>query len=137
MKSPAGVLILFLAVMAMGCERTVVWLSKEKADWDYVEAAWGGAKAGPVEVEGQTLKIPLVLHVHESTRVDSGICIYDPSGEVRGKQILVRLVQGVCSNTAARSKIVEIPQPAPGEYEIVYDDFKAGYPVIGRAVISH
>lgn len=132
MKSTAGVLILLLA----GCSREVAWLSQEKADWDYVEAEWGGAKAGPVEVQGETLKIPLVLHVHESTRTDSGICIYSPAGKVHGKRIRVRLDRGVCSDAAARSTVVEIPKPEPGEYEIVYDDSKAGYPVIGKAVIS-
>jgi hypothetical protein len=136
MKSKAGLLILILAVVQMGCDRTVVWVTQEKADWDYVEAAWGGAKAGPVEVQGQTLKIPLVLHLHKSTRTDSGICIYNPAGKVHGKQIRVRLDQGVCSNRAARLKVVEIPKPAAGEYEIVYDDFSARYPIIGKAVLN-
>jgi hypothetical protein len=135
-KSKACLLILALAVLLMGCDRTVVWLTREKADWDYVEAAWGGAKAGPVEVQGQTLKIPLVLHLHKSTRTDSGICIYNPAGKVHGKQIRVRLDQGVCSKMAARSKVVEIPKPPAGEYEIVYDDFSARYPVLGKTVIS-
>ena len=57
MKNMTGFLMLFLVFLALtqvGCERTVVWMSKEKADWDYVEAAWGGAKAGPVEVDEQT-----------------------------------------------------------------------------------
>ncbi|MEA2562735.1 MAG: hypothetical protein QOH06_4239 [Acidobacteriota bacterium] len=139
MKMKAGLLILFLAVLQsgqLGCSRTVSSLSKEKAGWDYVEAAWGGAKAGPVEVEGDILKIPLLLHVHESTRADSSICIYDPAGKVRGKRIRVRLDRGICSNSAARLTVVEIPKPAAGEYEIVYDDFFARYPVIGKTVIS-
>jgi hypothetical protein len=137
MKSKAGLLILLLAVLQTGCEREVVRLSQEKADWDYVEAAWGGARAGPVEVQGQTLKIPLVLDVHESTRTDSGICIYNPAGKVHGKRIRVRLDRGVCSNKAARLTVVEIPKPAAGEYEIVYDDFSARYPVLGKTVIRN
>ena len=137
MRGNAGLLILFLAVLLAGCERTVVWLSKEKADWDYVEAAWGGAKAGPVEVQGETLKIPFVLDLHESTRTDSGICIYDPAGEVHGKTIRLRLNQGVCSNKVRFPLVAEIPKPAPGEYEIVYDDFLARYPVMGKVVIRN
>jgi hypothetical protein len=133
MKNRAGLLILILSVLQVGCEREVVWLSKEKADWDYVEAAWGGAKAGPVEVSEETLKIPFVFHLHKSTRTDSGICIYDPTGEVHGKRIRLRLNQGVCSNRMRYPLVAEMPKPSPGEYEIVYDDFSARYP----AVISH
>jgi hypothetical protein len=133
MRGKAGLLILLLA----GCSREVAWLSKEKADWDYVEAAWGGARAGPVEVQGGTLHIPFVLGLHEATRTDSGICIYDPAGEVHGRKIRLRLNRGICSNTVRPPLVAELPKPAPGEYEIVYDDFFAGYPVMGKVVISN
>lgn len=124
-----------LSLFQIGCIQTVAWFTKKTATWEYVDKAWGGASAGPVELHDQNLIIPISLLIRNASRPDSGICVYDPSGYVKGSRIYIRLKQGLCSQTAAHSIEAKIKKPPVGEYDIVYDDSAANYPVLGKATI--
>jgi hypothetical protein len=129
------VLVSSLLLFQIGCIQTVVWFTKKTANWEYVDKAWGGAIAGPVELHDQNLIIPITLWIHNASRPDSGICVYDPSGYVKGSRIYITLKQGLCNQTAAHSIEAKIKKPPVGEYDIVYDDSAANYPVLGKATI--
>jgi hypothetical protein len=105
----------------------MVWVSKEPVTWEYLKTKSSGLKMQAVQILPSEIHIPLEV----IPTFDSAICISDPVGQVSGQRILIRLQKGLCATSPLPPLRIILPKPAPGHYEVVYDDASAQQPVIG------
>lgn len=129
-----------LAAVLVGTTSACSWFvtraTTEPASWTYVEEAWGGMRLSEAHVADGRLSLPFRLSVHASTRVDSGICVRGASARVSDRRILVRLDKSVCPERGTPPPDeAELPAPASGSYEVVYDDAAAHFPSLGRVQV--
>ncbi len=119
--------ISFLLLTLSGCTDAVVWMTKEDASWSFIQTRCQGIKLGEIETTATQISSPLQVW----DQYDSGICMYDAKGRVAEHRIEVTFRKGLCSGGAIPPLVVRVRKPQPGDYQIVYGDPAAGYPVIG------
>jgi hypothetical protein len=129
---------LFAALaIATGCERLVTLATTERADWSYVDTAWGGATLKSASLTDGKLTLTPRLMLHRPTRLDSAICIAGVHARQDGQRLLFWFDKALCSNGAARLPYAAtMPGPPAGTYEVVYDDAAAGFPRLGRIALD-
>mgnify|MGYP001255454383 CR=1 FL=1 len=111
----------------------MVWASKEPVSWEYLKTKSSGLKMQAVQILPSEIQIPLAV----IPTFDSAICFSDPVGQISGQRILIRLKKGLCPTSPLPALVVILPKPAPGKYEVVYDDDNAKQPVIGIVEIPN
>ncbi len=110
-----------------GCTDAIVWLTKEDASWSFIQTRCQGIKLGQIETTATQIAIPLKVW----DQYDSGVCMYDAKGQVAEQRIEVTFRKGLCSGGAIPPLVARVSKPRPGDYQIVYGDRDANYPVIG------
>lgn len=119
-----------------GCDRAVTHLTTEKASWVYVVDAWGGVGIREPELTATEIRLPTGRTGRKSTLADSAICCCGGDARVDGRRILISLNRCVCSGrTPGVPEAFTLPRPAPGMYEVAYDDESVGYPELRPAIV--
>jgi hypothetical protein len=90
--------LMIAAVVAAGCKRVVPLATTRKADWAYVDAAWGGTKLKSAAASDQDLTLTLALFVHPPTRLDSAICNRGVHARQDGGRIILAIDRSVCGH---------------------------------------
>jgi hypothetical protein len=129
-----------------GCERTLSQVTSVPATWAYVEDSWGGVALGKVSTSASDIALTLTIGVHEVKSVNSGICVKEAAGEVRGSRLLVRFERSLCGPgtispypAGAKQTVgfnVRVAKPRPGIYTVFYDDEVARYPRLGEVQVE-
>jgi hypothetical protein len=117
----------FTLLAGVGCTGLVVWASKEKASWQFIQQKCQGISIGRTTSSQDELFIPISAIDH----LDSAICIYDARARLLENRILVSVRKGLCKGGNLPLLIARLPKPAPGDYLVAYDDPAANFPVIG------
>ncbi len=117
--------IALMLLTLSGCTDAVVWLTKEDASWSFIQARCQ-FRLGEIETTATQISIPLQVW----DQYDSGVCMYDAKGRVAEHRIEVTFRKGLCSGGAFVPLVARVSRPRPGDYQIVYGDPAAGYPVI-------
>ena len=125
-KSTIAFLLLAL-LPTLSCTRLVVWYSKEKVTWSFIQEKCTVIKIGTIETTANHLSIPIDLH----DKFDSAICMYDATAHVSGQRIEISVKKGLCGGGAYVPLVARVSKPNSGDYQIVYSDPIAGYPIIG------
>ncbi len=120
-------LVLTALPLLAGCVDVVVWLTKEDTPWSYIRDRCFGPKLGPIDTSGSRVAIPIEL----SSLYDSGVCFYSASGRLSHNRVEIIVRRGLCSGGPIPPLVVRLAKPGPGDYQIVYGDAGADYPVIG------
>lgn len=116
-----------LLLTLSGCTSAIVWLSKEDASWSFIQTHCQGMQLGKIETSAGQVSIPIAAW----DRYDSGVCLYDARGRVTANRIEIVFRKGLCSGNALPGLLARFPKPPLGDYQIVYGDPDAGYPVVG------
>ena len=135
--------ILLAPLVSVSCSRAVTWGSTTPASWSYVEKSWGGIALGNPTIEADRVDLPFRLGVHEVERVDSGICIRRLTGRFDKGRAIVRFDKYICEGShrttpieqSAKDFVARLDKPAPGKYDVVYDDVSAGFPKLGEVEV--
>lgn len=126
-------IMICLALLPMlGCTNMIVWFTKEKASWAFIQDRCNGITLGKIEASSAQVTIPISMW----DRYDSAVCIYDPKGYVNDNRIIISVEKGLCSGEHIKPLIVRIAKPQFGDYKIMYDDPDANFPVIGSVHVD-
>lgn len=125
-----------LALMALpliaACSDVITWASRKDASWEYIQSSTPGITVGPASTSEAGLSFP--IHVYDD--LHSAGCFSDAKMRLADHRILVSVRSELCSDHPHPPLVASLPKPAPGDYEIAYDDPAAHFPVIGKVHVD-
>ncbi len=121
--------VAFVSTLVLSaCASVAVMVTKEDATWEYISNRCEQVKLhDPINKDSK-----IVLPVEIVSRMDSGVCMYNPEGYVNDQKIYIKVKRAVCGGDTEWPLKVILPSLDYGTYTVHYDDPQSNSPVLGK-----